>query len=148
MLFVTNKADISLLCASIKLKLGQHDDALKLYIEMVSYFDKNTKEMAQVYLGFGEIYHIKKEYDRALKNYFKATYLYKKLDLDAHAAHSMMQTAYIYSELGRYANAQACKEEAVDTLKDIGEADKAEYFIKRIEKYVKQQQAIRHYTNH
>ena len=141
------KADISLLCAKIDLISGAYDKALQTYITMTAQFEKNSQEMAQVYRGLGEIYRIKKEYDRALKNYFKTTHIYQKLGREEDAALSMIQTAYIYTELGQYQKAQACKAEAVDTLIGIGEQEKAERFLQNMEKYVSKQQKIRMYIH-
>ena len=60
--------------AQVEIKLGNNDEALKWFRELLAITEKNknTAILPDIYLGIGDAYKIDKKYDLAIKTYQRA----------------------------------------------------------------------------
>lgn len=118
-------------------KMGNYDSALNDYL---SYRGKD----AELFLGLGNIYRYKREYEKALANYNKAIYENRRL------SKAYFGRAVIYLEFGKVlnqSNAEEDKEKAIkyfkDALKDLDSVIEIDLLATEAETYLRRSQVYR-----
>jgi tetratricopeptide (TPR) repeat protein/predicted Ser/Thr protein kinase len=103
--------------------LGQYDDALTYFQRALQLLDKLNvpEEVADTLHNIGETYVKIGDYDQALDYYHRALDIWRTAGNRRNSAIESDSMGTIFEYQGRYGAALSAKEEAVKTIRDIGE---------------------------